>query len=641
MASLSTTLKPQGSLGNRSSRCQSLLPACPSWSWSLQACPKQRRPASIHCDKDDPASKRPRLQAQRKFAQSPPSSPGPSVLMTSAQSNHNHNLATVSCLTRRRPKTEDFLSFLCLRGSAALPSNMAFLGSGRQKKRGDRHITSCVSTSHSTLAEGKNLSMFTRTKVLQDSRSLRGKPGGPFCPLTARAQRRRERERREEEQQQRRREGVGEDRRVAAKRNLLRPRQLSLQVAKVSGLSQQRMSCVRSIPPLKPSTGVGSRRSLRSRTRPTTTCKPKSHPQSRFQETNNKHLPRNSSHQLPHNNHLSLHHRTVSNYYSNPETLSSLQNSGRNPSKTSAQIPLTNGSVIREISENHGVLRFSRRRRGLPPDTSPTSQNQPSLDKNSTKKCKTMQYNNADVVIENHCHIGETPQNEARCDKGEEHVSHTDMTACSHNDQCGDVGEMRLEKDLQNKVTVKKLSLTSITAAEPSQEGVTFTSAITSYDLSPVSEVICRQMREKRLQRNQPTVPKPVTRTADSRTVSRGATARTILPKDKINSVMSTCAHTDPPASYSAKHTPKVINKGSRKDNNKCTSVTSSYTISINSQVAGKDSSMGVTEDFTKSCAPVSSYSSTSKGSIKSLTQTKCTTSSIKTRTSPRILLKR
>lgn len=152
-----------------------------------------------------------------------------------------------------------------LTGSAALPSNMAFLGSGRQKKRGDRHITSCVSTSHSTLAEGKNLSMFTRTKgnhpltcllgvysgcfmfffllykyvclplsycptVLQDSRSLRGKPGGPFCPLTARAQRRRERERREEEQQQRRKEGVGEDRRVAAKRNLLRPRQLSLQV---------------------------------------------------------------------------------------------------------------------------------------------------------------------------------------------------------------------------------------------------------------------------------------------------------------------------------------------------------------------------------------------------------------------------
>lgn len=59
---------------------------------------------------------RPRLHAQRKFAQSPPSSPGPLVLMTSAQNTHSHSLAVVTCLTKRRPKTEDFLSFLCLRG---------------------------------------------------------------------------------------------------------------------------------------------------------------------------------------------------------------------------------------------------------------------------------------------------------------------------------------------------------------------------------------------------------------------------------------------------------------------------------------------------------------------------------------------
>lgn len=59
---------------------------------------------------------RPRLHAQRKFAQSPPSSPGPLVLMRSAQNTHSHSLAVVTCLTKRRPKTEDFLSFLCLRG---------------------------------------------------------------------------------------------------------------------------------------------------------------------------------------------------------------------------------------------------------------------------------------------------------------------------------------------------------------------------------------------------------------------------------------------------------------------------------------------------------------------------------------------
>lgn len=226
-------------------------------------------------------------------------------------------------------------------------------------------------------------------------------------------------------------------------------------------------------------------------------------------------------------------------------------------------------------------------------------------------------------------------------------MSHMDNTTGSHDDRCGNVGEMRLERhscnneDLQDKVTVEKLSLASITALEPSQEGVTFTSAITTYDLSPVSEVICRQAREKRPQRNQPTIPKPVTRTTDSRTVPRGATARTTLTKDKINSVTSTCTHTDPPASYSAKHTAKGTNKGTSKDINKCTSLTSSYTISINSQGAGKYSSKGVTEDLTKDRASVSSYSSTSKGSTKGLTQTKCTTSAIKTRTSPRILLKR
>lgn len=70
----------------------------------------------------------------------------------------------------------------------------------------------------------------------QESRSLRGRPGDPLCPLTARAQRRRERERREEEQQQqkRRREGMREDRKEAAKRNLLRPRQLSMQVRRTN-----------------------------------------------------------------------------------------------------------------------------------------------------------------------------------------------------------------------------------------------------------------------------------------------------------------------------------------------------------------------------------------------------------------------
>ncbi|XP_074510563.1 uncharacterized protein LOC141779576 [Sebastes fasciatus] len=584
-----------GSLVNGMSRCQSLLSA--SWSWSLQ-----RRLASIHRHKDDPANKRPRLQAQRKFAQSPPSSPGPQGSMTPAQSNHAHNLAVVTCLTRRRPKTEDFLSFLCLRGSAALPSNMAFLASGRAKEpAGTRHLTSCLSTNHRTAAERKNMSIFRRTTAQRDSRSVRGRPGGSaavssFCPLTARAQRRRERERREEEQQRRRREGV--------ERHLLRPRQLPLQgkrtnkVAVVTGRSEQRSSSVRSVPTLKPSTGAGSRRSPRPCTRPSNTCKP------RVQEhnNNNKHLSRHSKHQLPRN-----HHPT--NYYSKTKTFSSPPNSGRHPSRT--QIPLTNGSAIRPLSEKPGVLRLSRRRRGLPPDTSPNPPlNRLLSDNNSSKKCRTVQYSD-DVPLEGDGHTGDIPQREVKDVSGE---------CVSGEDGCG---ETRLEKnseDLQDKLT---------SALEPN-----LTDIITNYDLSPVTEVICRHVREKRLKRNQlasSTTP-AITRTTSSRA------ARTTVTKAAINSVTST--RSDPPATYSARNTAKGANKGTSKDITKCTSPASSYS-THNSKGAAKDASKGTTEDSTKDSAPVSSYSSTSKGSTKGLTHTKSTTSAIKTRTSPRILLKR
>ncbi|KAL0172054.1 hypothetical protein M9458_032365, partial [Cirrhinus mrigala] len=55
----------------------------------------------------------PRLQAQRKFAQSHPCSPNATPLkmleaMPPSPAMLNH-------LTRRKPKTEDFLTFLCLR----------------------------------------------------------------------------------------------------------------------------------------------------------------------------------------------------------------------------------------------------------------------------------------------------------------------------------------------------------------------------------------------------------------------------------------------------------------------------------------------------------------------------------------------
>ncbi|XP_053289259.1 uncharacterized protein LOC128449926 isoform X1 [Pleuronectes platessa] len=647
-----TPKRLNGVLVNGLSRCQSLLSTGPSWSWPLQTRPPQRRPASIHLDKDDPNSKRPRLQAQRKFAQSPPSSPGPPALMTSAQSNHSHNVAVVTCLTRRRPKTEDFLSFLCLRGSAALPSNMSFLASGRKREpSGNQRLDACLSTNHRTAADGKK-SIFSRTAVQRDSRPLRGRTGGSLCALTAREQSRREKGGREDEHRRMRRERMEEDRRGGAGRHLVRPRQLSLQVrrtnkvAVVTGVAKEITSCVKPVPPLKPSAGVGSRRSPRSCTRSSNTCKPRGHPKSKPQETSSKQISRQSNHQLPRKHHLPLHHRTVINCHS--KTFRSLQNSGKKSNRTPAQIPLTNGSVIRELSENPGVLRLSRRRRGLPPDTSPAPPSQVALDKNS-KKCRAVQNNKGDVSLQNDCHIGGMLQEEASSDKDvrEECVNHVGKIPGSNSqDRCGHVGEMSLERDggvgddLHDQATFGKLSMASTIAPEASKERANFTNIISDYGLGPVSEVI---VRHKRLQRNQSTsstIPKPITRTTDSRTVARAATPRTTLAQAAINSETSVYVHTEPSGTYSAQHTAKVTNKCTSKDTAKCTSPTSSHSIP-NSQGAVKDSSNGSPEDSAKVIAPVSSCSSTSKGSTKGLTQTKSTTSAVKTRTSPRTILKR
>ncbi|CAL8396777.1 unnamed protein product, partial [Gadus morhua 'NCC'] len=139
---------------------------------------------------DGPAKKRPRLQAQRKFAQSQPNSPSTTPVKVATEggsapaslplapppsSSSSSSLSSLSSLclsscasasastavssapasapasastststasaaasiqelTRRKPKTEDFLTFLCLRGSPALPSHMAYFGSSQDEE---------------------------------------------------------------------------------------------------------------------------------------------------------------------------------------------------------------------------------------------------------------------------------------------------------------------------------------------------------------------------------------------------------------------------------------------------------------------------------------------------------------------------
>ncbi|KAM9838976.1 protein Jumonji [Aulostomus maculatus] len=106
--------------------------------------------SSEYCE-DSPAKKRPRLQAQRKFAQSQPNSPSTTPVKVAEPGSLNTVQATVPAstlsslsssslsssiqdLSRRKPKTEDFLTFLCLRGSSALPNNMAYFGSSQEEE---------------------------------------------------------------------------------------------------------------------------------------------------------------------------------------------------------------------------------------------------------------------------------------------------------------------------------------------------------------------------------------------------------------------------------------------------------------------------------------------------------------------------
>lgn len=73
---------------------------------------------------------RPRLQAQRKFAQSQPNSPSTTPIKI-VEPLLPPPATQISDLSKRKPKTEDFLTFLCLRGrclAAALGHSLIHRG---------------------------------------------------------------------------------------------------------------------------------------------------------------------------------------------------------------------------------------------------------------------------------------------------------------------------------------------------------------------------------------------------------------------------------------------------------------------------------------------------------------------------------
>uniref|UniRef100_A0A3B4UC82 Protein Jumonji n=1 Tax=Seriola dumerili TaxID=41447 RepID=A0A3B4UC82_SERDU len=143
----------------------------------------------------------PRLQAQRKFAQSQPNSPSTTPVKVADPGSLNTGLATVPSsslsllsssslsssiqdLSRRKPKTEDFLTFLCLRRAAeelrkqvSKVNGLTRAGSaqavGGAKKSRDfrlpsktvKKYTATVSKGHVTYTKAKQKELGKKTKL--------------------------------------------------------------------------------------------------------------------------------------------------------------------------------------------------------------------------------------------------------------------------------------------------------------------------------------------------------------------------------------------------------------------------------------------------------------------------------------------
>ncbi|XP_075682730.1 protein Jumonji isoform X2 [Rhinoderma darwinii] len=134
---------------------------------------------------DGPVRKRPRLQAQRKFAQSQPNSPSTTPIKI-VEPLLPPPVTQISDLSKRKPKTEDFLTFLCLRGSPALPSSMVYFGSSQDEEDVEDEdfefedtkmtTTNTSSSCHSTPRKGKTQKHVTNGHVFNGScKSSKGK----------------------------------------------------------------------------------------------------------------------------------------------------------------------------------------------------------------------------------------------------------------------------------------------------------------------------------------------------------------------------------------------------------------------------------------------------------------------------------
>ncbi|GAB6021661.1 jumonji, AT rich interactive domain 2 [Chamberlinius hualienensis] len=100
---------------------------------------KRKHDAAVNGDESGDSAKRAKVHAQRKFAQgSNPASPTVTPIKVKSQTP-----AAVEFIPMKRPKTEDFLTFLCLRGTPILPSSFNFFNAAAtNESNGDNRCQS-------------------------------------------------------------------------------------------------------------------------------------------------------------------------------------------------------------------------------------------------------------------------------------------------------------------------------------------------------------------------------------------------------------------------------------------------------------------------------------------------------------------
>ncbi|XP_055457928.1 protein Jumonji-like [Psammomys obesus] len=115
---------------------------------------------------EGPSSKRSRPRAVRKFAQFQPSGPSTTPVRT-VEPLPSWPAAQFSDLSKRIPKTEDFLTFLCLRGSPLLPTSMICFGNSQEDVEEEDKID-VKTASNKTSGKGK------AHKRIHNGRALKG-----------------------------------------------------------------------------------------------------------------------------------------------------------------------------------------------------------------------------------------------------------------------------------------------------------------------------------------------------------------------------------------------------------------------------------------------------------------------------------